>query len=276
MFSGLVGRSRVILSEQGIGGLLRAILRFLYWRVRERWPKVLFLFAGSTKTRTVGGISSTFVVEEYPEFERVYDLMGEQEVLEDVLVETYPDDVFYDIGANVGIYSCFVGKKLSDGAVVAFEPHPENLGSLRKNLAQNGVDAIVRETALGADPGTAHLRETGTDAGEGEHAIVGPNADEGIPVPVERLDAAVAEGLPDPTVVKIDVEGAETEVVSGGASTLSDCRLVYCELHPDRMMERGGSPKEILQKFEDLGFDVELLEGRKREYVIVKATRYNS
>ena len=75
------------------------------------------------------------------EAERAGELMDEGEILEDLLDELGPDDVFFDIGANVGLYSLFVAQEAD--SVVAFEPHPENLDALEWNLDRNGVSATV-------------------------------------------------------------------------------------------------------------------------------------
>lgn len=74
--------------------------------------------------------------------------MGERPVLEDLLQSLKPDDVFYDIGANVGTYTCFAASKLGPNAVVAFEPERKSATRLRENLDLNALDAQVVENAL--------------------------------------------------------------------------------------------------------------------------------
>lgn len=54
------------------------------------------------------------------------------------------DDVFYDIGANVGTYTCFAGQVVDDGNVIAFEPHPANVDRLRENAEPNEIDVGVQ------------------------------------------------------------------------------------------------------------------------------------
>jgi FkbM family methyltransferase len=130
--------------------------------------------------------------------------------------------VLYDVGAHAGfmtVLGCHLG-----GYVHSFEPIPENLAALRRNLEANGfTNASIHEIALSDEDGTACMDP-------GEHAITaGFAADGGVPVRTARCDSL---GLPAPTVVKIDVEGAETAVLRGMTQTLRHHRpVVIVEIH---------------------------------------------
>jgi len=158
---------------------------------------------------------------------QAYFLVTEDKIIEDVLNEIQSDDVFWDIGANVGMFSCFVGNS-ADVKMVAFEPHPENYKTLKKNIRKNSLTATSKlmELGLGDFSGqeTLYLSESSR-----EHSTVEQNGEQ-INIKVRRGDDVSADiGYPD--VVKIDVEGAETQVLSGMPQTLSQCRVVYCEVH---------------------------------------------
>jgi len=56
----------------------------------------------------------------------------ESELLSDLIDTLEPDDVFWDVGANIGVFSCFAAQKLIDGSVIAFEPFPPNVQQLEK------------------------------------------------------------------------------------------------------------------------------------------------
>jgi FkbM family methyltransferase len=131
---------------------------------------------------------------------------------------------FYDIGANVG-YLTIIGARLvgSEGDVYAFEPVPANASALRRNLALNGLArAYVVEQAVSDDAGRQTL-VLAHDSGGAALSIADrpPDATGAIEVDVTTVDRFVGQaGVRPPSVVKIDVEGAEINVLRGMAATL--------------------------------------------------------
>jgi FkbM family methyltransferase len=123
------------------------------------------------------------------------------------------------------------------GSVICFEPLDENAGQIEHNAKLNGFDRItVRREALGnADDEERFLvsrRSTwGTLASTGREPSEYAGRD--VTVRVRRLDSAISEDrLPPPDVMKIDVEGAEAEVLEGGNHTLRTYRpILLIELH---------------------------------------------
>ncbi len=139
-----------------------------------------------------------------------------------------PGDSAMDIGANVGIFSVVMGATVgSHGSVYAFEPVAANVLRLEKNLQKNTLDNVkVFPLALGVsdgemqlrmaiDPAYASLREVEAGFGNGTD----------VPIQVRRLDG-VWESLGSPSIslVKIDVEGAEMDVLRGAMRFLTTCR----------------------------------------------------
>ena len=118
-----------------------------------------------------------------------------------------------DVGANVGVYAALAAGAVG-ARVLALEPAAETLPDLRAMVALNGIaDRVdIRAVAAGAAPGV--LRFT-TGRGTTNHAA----ADGAVEVPVETLDALCAER--PPLLLKVDVEGAEPEVLAGAAALLA-------------------------------------------------------
>ena len=190
-----------------------------------------------------------------------HDIKSERSVIADILNQTKSDDIVYDVGANVGTYSCFIANKLVEGKIIAFEPHPRNVERLKKNASINPESIEVRSIALGSEDGENQLA---IDTTKTHHLGTG---DETITVPVARGDALVKNGtLPTPNIVKIDVEGAELHVVQGLQDVLArqNCRIVYCEVHPESAVEWGLTPAEVDALEEELrnhGFQLEVIRG---------------
>jgi len=144
---------------------------------------------------------------------------------------------FYDIGANFGWLSLIAARLVgTHGKVVSFEPLDANVQTVQHNIRANNFEHMtVLPVALGSTDGSARfllssqpswgmLAATGKEPGE----LVGETM-----VAVKRLDSAIREyRLRVPQVIKIDVEGAEIDVLSGAAETIVTVRpLMFIELH---------------------------------------------
>jgi len=136
-------------------------------------------------------------------------------------------DVAFDIGANVGIFSVVLGAAVGkSGRIVAIEPVSENISRLKKNLAKNKLENVdVVPVALGATEGRMVLHMA-NDAAYHSLGVVDPAFSAGgeIFVAVRRLDDVWIEmGRPFVTFVKMDVEGAESDVLRGATELLGTC-----------------------------------------------------
>jgi FkbM family methyltransferase len=154
-------------------------------------------------------------------------------------------DVLYDIGANVGAYALVAARKPKRpvGTIVAFEPAAPTYAVLCENVALNNADGAViplpvtlgRETSIGA------FRYRDLEAGSASHES--PTAAAGAfdsvltqRVMVYRLDDLVSTfGLPLPTRIKLDVDGAELAVLDGAHELLKadGLRSIMVEVHAD-------------------------------------------
>lgn len=170
-------------------------------------------------------------------------------------------DVFYDIGANVGFYSLLGSRRVGkDGRVVAFEPLPQNLNVLRRHLSLNHLSNVTainsavsdrRGTAQFSvtDPSSSHLSPTGN-----------------LRVAVTTLDSVAEEyGLRPPQVVKVDVEGAEIDLIRGGLRCLVQSRpILFIAIHSgDLFSELFGVLHEHCLPFEVRDLDGEVLDGSR-------------
>lgn len=161
--------------------------------------------------------------------------------------ELRPDDVFYDVGANIGVYTIFgarrIGKK---GAVVAFEPHIPNANSLIENIFLNGqerkvriVTAALTNTESFAPFNYFSMKVSSSTSQFGGNAYEGKTFD---PQFVEikascSIDSLCGRGIiPLPDVIKIDVDGLDFEVLEGMRNLLATAdrpRSIQIELGSD-------------------------------------------
>jgi FkbM family methyltransferase len=172
-----------------------------------------------------------------------------------------PDDVFYDVGANIGGFTIFAGHRLGDrGQVFAFEPHIPNANSLIENVFLNGLERKVRlvTAALTNREGYERFNYHSMYAAASTSQY-GRNSYEGEvfePMFIEikhgcTLDALCGLGLiPAPDMVKIDVDGLDFEVLEGMRGLMSTARgprTVQIELGSE-------STAKIVRLCEEVGY----------------------
>ena len=133
-------------------------------------------------------------------------------------------DVFYDIGANVGFFSIIAAKLVGQGGkVYAFEPGSENAKSIRHNGELNNFNQIeVIEKAVSNTSGTGEFLLAKYSGG---HALATADAPPDlagkVTVDLVSIDDLIASGqIEPPNFVKIDVEGAELDVLKGMTQTI--------------------------------------------------------
>ncbi len=155
-----------------------------------------------------------------------------------------PGDVAVDVGANIGCHTVAMARRVGEtGFVIAVEPQRLLHQMLCANVALNGmVNVLALHQALGAAPGV--IRVPVLDPGRVQNfGGLGLDRDDaaGEPVPVRRLDDL---GLRRCRLIKIDVEGMESQVLDGARQTVARLRpLLYVE--NDRVGKSAGLMRRI-------------------------------
>jgi FkbM family methyltransferase len=162
-------------------------------------------------------------------------------------------DVFYDIGANIGVFALDMAKSVPDLTVFAFEPQPSLTKHIRLSIEANGFERVkVLEVLLGKEEGESSLFMTSHSI----HASVVPREEHfrELRRPLRTLDGLVATGevLP-PDVIKIDVEGSELRVFEG-AETILKTKQPSIVFEADENMSRlGYSINDLIDLLERAG-----------------------
>lgn len=159
----------------------------------------------------------------------------ESSVQEAMVRHLAADGVLYDVGANIGFFSLLGARLAPRGRVIALEAAPANAQAIRENAELNGAACVeVWPVAVGARSGRAQLQVVEDQswsklAEYGEH----PQTTEVLDVEMVSIDDLLTAGrIPPPTLVKIDVEGAELAVIAGMRATIERHRpAIICELH---------------------------------------------
>src|SRR5664280_698908 len=139
------------------------------------------------------------------------------------LVEQAGPGAVYDVGANVGLYGLLAGA-YSDREVHCFEPAPDTAATARETAAANNLNMTVAEIALGNDTGTATLYlSDSTDSSNSRNPDFRAHSKE-IIVPLETIDDYVARTGVTPSILKIDTETTEPEVLAGAENLIREHR----------------------------------------------------
>jgi FkbM family methyltransferase len=174
-----------------------------------------------------------------------------------------PGAVVFDVGANLGAYTMLFAQWAgATGRVFAFEPSPASLQGLRRHLRLNSIDEIVDVVpkAVCDRAGRATFFVDRSGGTSGLHTSTGAQS---APITVETtsLDRFCLEHHVKPAVIKIDVEGAELEVLRGARSILAgDDVTVFVELHPSMWAARGVATDQMAREIAALGFVPEPLD----------------
>lgn len=179
------------------------------------------------------------------------------------------DDLVFDVGANIGWYTILAAKERHCN-VVSFEPIPKTFSNLKINVALNNVEhrVFLQNQGVSAEKGT--LAFTNDRDVENRAAI---STDESvIEVDVTTLDIHAAERCP--IVIKIDVEGFETNVLKGAGTLLrsKELKAILIEL-AGHGQKYGFDEITIRQNLEELGFQAVRYDPRKRKITRAKGER---
>lgn len=194
---------------------LQAALRFVKWQLVSKIFPYSFVYNFTDKAKLIiakgmTGATGNF----YCGLHEFYDMSF-------LLHFLRKQDVFVDIGANIGSYTILASAHIGAKSV-AFEPHPVVYNHLENNIHINKIQSLViaYNRALGAENTVLKF----TQNLDTQNHIITDNSNNGIDVSVSVLDDILNENT-IPTLIKIDVEGFETRVLQGAQHTIQNNQL---------------------------------------------------
>ena len=197
---------------------LKAWARFASWQLRSRLQhEIVFQWIAGQRLAVQRGMTGAT--------QNIYVGLHEFPDMMLLLHFLRKDDLFLDVGANVGSYTV-LASGVCGAETWAFEPDQNTLRQLEQNINLNGLDALVtvHQCALGAEQGEVAFT-VGRDA---TNRIASANDRNVRMTRLERLDNVI--GCSDPIMIKLDVEGAEQGVLEGANALLANRSLKVVEL----------------------------------------------
>lgn len=261
-FSNLIRAPKVLLERRDH--------RLVSQAIRSRWDAFLDGVESGSVVRAMPGYGGSFEIDVRSHVLRRILEVGDYEAGQREIAGRYldPSRDAVDIGANVGLYTVLIARKLEGAGrrVLAVEP-TEGAGDLLvRNIARNRLDStvLVERVLATAEPGdyefhTIPGKEEYTSMGELTHSAVRSMAGQvrTFKQRGERLDDLVTKHGLAPGFIKVDTEGAEFLVFSGATETLRAHRpVVLFELDETLLKNFGHSVSLVLRLFEELGYRV--------------------
>lgn len=245
-----------------------SLIRFVKWQIGSR------LVPGAIVYDWVNGTKFLVKTGETGLTGNIYTGLHEFSEMGFLLHVLRPDDLFVDIGANVGSYTILACSAV--GATgIAFEPVPSTYNRLLENMRLNHLDDKVKcvNKAVGVQQGTIAFT---SDQDTVNHALSSDEqCDNVVTVEITSLDAALGEE--SPAVMKIDVEGFETPVLDGAQETLKKKSLhsVIMELNGSGS-RYGFDESQLLELMLDYGFKTYSYNPLNRELINLKGKNLDS
>ena len=178
------------------------------------------------------------------------------------LLSLASEPVLYDVGANYGYYTLLAAPTASH--VYSFEPVDTTVRQLRENVSRNALDGKVTVFPIGLSDhdGTVEINIYNSSGNNSQFTVTSSDSSVRIvrtePIQLVALDGLVdREGLSLPTVVKMDIEGAELFALRGARSTLAaSMPAIVMEFDDSSFAEAGYSRADILAELDTLEYAV--------------------
>lgn len=172
--------------------------------------------------------------------------------------------VFFDIGANVGLYSLYAARAGKNVQVYSFEPHKLNFATLLENIFLNRLETTIHPMALalGDKSGYFHLNYNSMESGASMSQLGHSNLSEDrtfVPKLKELLHSTTLDSLiesgeaPTPDMIKIDVDGNELLILKGMRGLLKSSSgpgSLQVEINP-------GQRRDVVALMEDCGYKID-------------------
>lgn len=223
----------------------------------KNWREILYSkMAGGTQIESIK-FRSGIVLQSPPEVDLnfLFHEVWMDEIYSPPGYEIEKDNLVIDIGANIGVFASYAATRADNVKVIAFEPFPDNVDWLRKNVAESNLSNItIHPQAVG---GVTEERILQISDSWMKHVLSEvTNGNNGNDLYVRYLNFSdIMNRIPKCDLLKVDCEGSEYEIFySSSPETLKKIRRIVGEFHPRGSDGKNG--RALCQCLESNGFDI--------------------
>lgn len=209
-------------------------------------------------TKTINGINFQYTNE--AEFHKLYEEIFKKHIYYLDLDVTQPYRII-DAGGHIGLATIYFKLQFPFSSIKVFEPHPTAFSLLQQNITANKFkDVETYNYGLWSTDGQMTLH---VDSAEKEQWLSTTSVEQGawnksqqtipVTVPTTRLSPFLAEHV---DILKMDIEGAETEVIKECSAVISNVDYLFIEFHANRLHR----PEELVTLLLNSGFDLTVFD----------------
>jgi FkbM family methyltransferase len=182
-----------------------------------------------------------------------------------------PDSVFYDLGANIGYYSFIANKIIRSGRIYSFEPIPLNLAIFRQHILLNQrrlESDNIELMGYGISDAEKEIFFSANEYSEGNTYVDSEMqglAEKKLRVKCHSMDDLVEQGFRAPNMIKIDVEGAEFDVLRGARKVIHQHKPIILLATHDCHVP--GIQKSCVDLLSRLGYELTKLPGHNKTMI---------
>ncbi len=248
---------------------IRSVFRFFWWQMRAVFTKKIYVhqFTEHSKLLMVKGMTGATG--------NLYCGLHEYKEMLFLLHYLRKGELFIDAGANIGSYSILASAEI--GAIsYSFEPVEHTYNQFQQNISVNNITTKVNSYNLGLASKAGELFFSDEQDSSMNHVLDSNNLSTNSKrVEVSTLDSVLSNV--SPSLLKIDVEGFELEVLNGANETLNNNSLKAIIIELNGTGENYGyKDEDINQKLLSLGFESYTYNPFERKLIPAKLTDFDN
>lgn len=233
---------------------VKLLLKILWWKVNKAYFKLPVIVQLGPKIKCIcypnnSHFSTLVLYTIFPEY-------GEMMMVEKFLKK---DDIFLDVGANIGAYSLIAASKITRGKIYAFEPSVNCLPILYENISLNQIENKIQVIEKVVSDKTGFLDFDISSVSDYNHMSYSNSEKAVVKLPSITLDDFILENkIPHIKLIKIDVEGTELLVLRGLQKSLKSqlVDILIVEVSEWTSKRFTFSPADVFKFLEEYGFNL--------------------
>ncbi len=181
-------------------------------------------------------------------------------------IELNSDQVFVDVGANIGSYTLQIASKYPKNKIISIEAHPGEFNALKRNVldVNDLKNVILVNVGVFSKKDELVLYEQGIWTASSSAFV---KTEKSTKIPCDTLDNIIQKlengqkmGNGQEFVIKMDIEGSEYDALLGATESLKKCRKIFIEVHYTDKLTREENLDRVKRILGQNNFNLEILQ----------------